>query len=67
MYLVVELHMGFQHVAFTPSCARFYTAFLKNCDRGESLGIATCLKTVVGGKHGHAPCKDICSNTVSFM
>ena len=49
--------MGFQDVAFMPSQASFSTTFLKKCGRGESLGTTTCLKTVVGGKQGHAPCK----------
>ena len=29
--------------------------FLKNCGRGESLETTTCLRSVVGGKQGHAP------------
>ena len=37
-----ELLMSFQDVAFLPSRARFSTI---------------CLKTVVGGKQGNAPCK----------
>ena len=58
--------MGFKAVEFHPSQARLSTTFLKNCGRSESLGTATCLITVVGGKqgdavvvgkHGHAPCK----------
>ena len=48
---------GFRDVAFLPSIASFYTTFLKHCGRGESLGTITCLKTVVGGKQGHVPCK----------
>ena len=49
--------MGFQDVVFLPLCASFYTTFLKNCGRCESLVTTTCLKTVVVGKQGHAPCK----------
>ena len=49
--------MLFQHVAFLPSPASFSSTFLKNCGRGESLGITTCLNNVVGGKQGHALCK----------
>ena len=49
--------MGFQDVAFLPSRASFSTTFLKSYGRGESLVTTTCLKTVVGGKQGHAPCK----------
>ena len=44
--------MGFQDVELLPS-----TTLLKHCGRGESLETATCPKTVVGGKQGHAPCK----------
>ena len=39
------------------SRASFFTTFLKDCGRGESLGTTTCLKPVVGGKQGHAPCR----------
>ena len=49
--------MGYQDVAFLPSRASFSTTFLKNCGRGESLGTTTFLKTVVGGRQGHAPCE----------
>ena len=49
--------MGFQDVAFLPSRDSVYTTFHKNCGRGESLGTATYLSSVVGGKQGHAPCK----------
>ena len=49
--------MGFPDVAFLPSLASSSTTFLKNCCGGGSLGIATCHETVVGGKHGHAPCE----------
>ena len=34
-----------------------YTTFLEKCGKGESLRSATCLRTVVGGKQGHASCK----------
>ena len=49
--------MDFQDEAFPPSRASFSTTFPKNCGRDKSLGTTTCLKTVVGGKHGHAPYK----------
>ena len=49
--------MGFQDVAFLPSRVSFSTIFLKNCGRGECLWTTACLKTVSGGKQGHAPCK----------
>ena len=39
----------------------FSTTFLKNCGRGESLWTTTCLRTVFGGKQGHAPCKFLLS------
>ena len=51
-----ETHNPFQDVAFLPQ-ANFSASFLKKYDRGESLGTTTCLRTVVGGKQGHAPCK----------
>ena len=49
--------MGFQDVAFLPSRASFFTTFLINCGIDESVRTAACLRTVVGGKHGRAPCK----------
>ena len=49
--------MGFQDVAFLPSRASYSSTFLNNCGRGKSLGNTTCLKTAVGCKQGHAPCK----------
>ena len=49
--------MVIQDVAFLPSRASFPTTFLKNCGRDESLVNTTCLKTVVVGNLGHAPCK----------
>ena len=48
--------MSFQDVAFLPSRNSFSTTFVKNCGRGGSLRITTCLITVVGGKQGRAPC-----------
>ena len=33
--------------------------FLKDCGRGECLGTTACIRTVVGGKYGHAPCSNI--------
>ena len=38
-----------------PSC--FFTTFLKDCGRGESLWATTYLNTVFGGKQGHALCR----------
>ena len=49
--------MGFLEIAFMPSRASFSTTFLKNCGRCESLWTTTCLKTAVGVKQGHAPCR----------
>ena len=48
--------MRFQDVAFLLSRAGFYT-FLNNCGGGERLVTTTCLKSMVGGKQGHVPCK----------
>ena len=42
---------GFHDIAWFPSEACFYTMFLKDCRRGESLENSTCLECVVGGKH----------------
>ena len=53
---VGEQLIGFQDVVFMPSSASFSTTSLKNCGRGESFRITTCLYTVVGGKQGHASC-----------
>ena len=49
--------MCFVDVAFLPPRASFSTTFPKNCGRGGNLGTTTCLKNVVGGKQGHAPCR----------
>ena len=49
--------MGCQDVAFLPSRASFSTTFISNCGRGESPGITTCLKIVVGGKQGPVTCR----------
>ena len=49
--------MGFLDVALLPSRAGYSTAFVEDCGRGEYLGTTTCLRTVVGGKQGHAPCQ----------
>ena len=54
---VGELLIGFHDVVFLPSRASFSSTFLKNCGRGESLSTTTCIKAVVGGKQGHAPCR----------
>ena len=40
--------MGFQDAIFLTSRASFHTIVLTNYGRGECLGTATCLKTVVG-------------------
>ena len=55
--MVGEVFTGFWDVAFLPSSDGFSTTFLNNCGRGECVGIATCLKTVVGGNEGYVPCK----------
>ena len=52
-----DLVASLKDVAFPPSRLSFPATFLKNCGRGESLRTTTCLKTVVGGKQGHATCK----------
>ena len=44
--------MDSSFVAFLPTQAGFYTGFLKNGGRGESLGTTTCLRTVFRGKQG---------------
>ena len=41
--------------------------FLKNCGRGENFRTTTCLKTVVGGMQGHAPCKAHLLHIAFFM
>ena len=51
--------MAFQDVMFLPSRNRFFTMFLKYCGRGESLVTTTCLRTVDGGRQGHAPFKTL--------
>ena len=58
--------MGFQDVAFLSSRASCFTTFLKYCGRRIGLGTTTCLKTVVGGKQGHAPCKILLLHKASF-
>ena len=59
--------MGFQDVVFLPSKPSFNTTFLKTCGRGECLGSTTCLRTVVGGWQGHAPCKILSLQQSLFM
>ena len=49
--------MGLHDAVFLPSRACISTAFLKKYGRDESLEITTCLRTVVGDKQRHAPCK----------
>ena len=55
--IAVELQMGFQDVHFLTSSASFYATCLKTCGGGEGLGSSVCLRTVVGGRQGHAPCE----------
>ena len=55
--------MSFHGVAFLLTHASFFTTFLINCDRGESLVTATCLKTVV---EGMLPVRYFCFNKASF-
>ena len=52
-----DLLRGFQDVEYLPSRASFFTTFLKNCGRGESLRTTTCLKAVVGVSKGMLPVK----------
>ena len=59
--------MSFQDVAFLPSRNSFSTTFLKNCGKGESHRTTTCLNTVVGGRHGHAPCKILSLHKASLL
>ena len=59
--------MGFQDEASLPSRASFSTMFLNNCGGGESLGTTTCLKTVVGGKQGHAPSETLLLQQSLFL
>ena len=60
--------MGFLDVAFLPpSQASISTTFRNSCGGDESLGTATCLKTVVGGRQGHAPCKGLSLQQSFFL
>ena len=60
--------MGSHDVAFLPSAASFSNTFLKNCGRGESPRITTCLKTAVEGvSKGMLPVEYFCSNKASFI
>ena len=45
----------------------FYTTFLKNRGRGESLGTTTCLETVVGVSKGILIIKYFQCNKLNFM
>ena len=58
--------MGFQVAGFLPSRASFFTIFIKNCCRDESVRTTTCLKTVVGVSKGMLPAKYFCSSKASF-
>ena len=53
---VRELLAGLHDVAIMPLRPSFSTKFLENCCRDECLRTNTCLKTMVEGKEGHAPC-----------
>ena len=44
-----------------------YATYLKKTGRGKGLGTATCLKTVVVGKEGHAPCNILWLQHIFFM
>ena len=59
--------MDCQDVVFLPCGARFYTTFLKSCGGGKSLRTTTHLKTVVGGKQEHAPCKVLSPKQIVFI
>ena len=48
--------MGFQDVVFLSPEVVFPPHFLKNFSKGECLRPTTCLRTVVGGRQGYAPC-----------
>ena len=58
--------MSFQDVVFLPPRASFSTTFLKHCGGGEGLMTTTSLKTVVGGKQGHAPRGILLPHNASF-
>ena len=59
--------MGFQDVAFLLSRASFYNTCLNICGRGEGLRTTACLRTVVGGKQGHAPCEILSLQQFLFL
>ena len=58
--------MSFQNIAFLFSRVSFCITFLKNYGKGYGFGTAICLKTVVGGKQGHAPCRIFSLHRCSF-
>ena len=58
---------GFQNVAFLSSRVSFSTTCLRNCGRGENVGIATCDKTEVGVRQGHAPYKILLLHIACFV
>ena len=64
--LVVELITSFHDAAFLLSPANSYTTFCINCGRGESLGTATCPKTVDRTSKVMLPEKYYRSNKASF-
>ena len=45
----------------------FLATFLKSCGRGKGLRTTMCIKTVVGGKQGHALCKILLLNKASLL
>ena len=57
--------MLFLDVAFLPSQASVFTTFVKNCCTGYRS--ATCLRSVVGGKQGHAICEMILLRYFLFL
>ena len=64
--LVRQFLMGFQAMAFLSSQTSFYTTFIEHCGRCDSHRTTTCLKTVVGGKQGHATYKVLLLHEACF-
>ena len=60
--------MGFYGLAFLPTQPAFYDTFLNDNDGGGyDLRIATCLRIVVWGEYGHAPCKISSLQQILFL
>ena len=59
--------MSFLEAAFLPAGASFSTTFLKDYGRGEGLRATTCLRTVVGLRQRHPPCKILLLQQSSFL